>query len=86
MCRAWSTFFTSLPLPLYFPLFISVTGACLLWGMETHDWVVRFCQPLVLPLEKVPLETVPFAIGFASHWSWLSVVEAPGHLRHPTST
>ena len=47
MCRAWSTFFTSLPLPLYFPLFISVTGACLLWGMETHDRVVRFCQPLV---------------------------------------
>ena len=55
---------------LCFPLCISVTGACLLAGMGAHGWVVRFCQPLVQ----------------SPSLSWLPIVEAPGCLRHPTST
>ena len=35
------------PFPLYFPLFISVTGACLIEGVGAHGWFVRFCQPSV---------------------------------------
>ena len=37
----------SLPPPLYFPLFISVTGACLLEGVGAHGWFARFCQQSV---------------------------------------
>ena len=32
------------------PLFISVMGSCLLRGVGTHGWVVRFCQPSVYSL------------------------------------
>ena len=30
--------------PSYFPLFISVMGACLHRGMGSLDWVVKFCS------------------------------------------
>ena len=63
-----AVFVPSLP-PLCFPLYISVTGACLLVGVGAHGWVVRFCQPLVQ----------------SPSWSWLPIVEAPGCLGHPTS-
>ena len=56
-----AVFVPSLP-PLCFPLYISVTGACLLMGVGAHDWVIRFCQPWVQSLS----------------WSWLPIVEAPG--------
>ena len=55
---------------LCFPLHISVTGACLLVGVGAHGWVVRFCQPSAQ----------------SPSWRWLPIVEAPGCLRHPTST
>ena len=57
-------------LTLCFPLCISVTSACVLRGVGAHGWVVRFCQPSVQ----------------SPSWSWLPIVEAPGCLRHPTST
>ena len=65
MFGSYRRLFTSLPHP---PLFstvyqhINVMGACLLWGVGAHGWVVRFCQP-----------TVPYP-----SWSWLLIVEAPG--------
>ena len=62
-------FVASLP-PLCFPLYISVTGACLLVGVGAHGWVVRFCQPSVQ----------------SPSWSWLPIVEAPGCPGHPTFT
>ena len=39
-------------------------------GMGAHGWVARICQPL----EQSSLR------------SWLPIKEAPGYLRHPTST
>ena len=70
MCGAFSGFLFP-PFPtLCFPLCISVMGACLLGGVGAHGWVARFCQPSVQSLS----------------WSWLPIVEAPGSLRHPTST
>mgnify|MGYP000497764800 CR=1 FL=1 len=47
-----------------------VTDACLLRGVVAHSWVVRFCLPSVQP----------------PSWCWLPIVEAPGFLRHATST
>ena len=38
---------------LYFPLFISVMGACLLRGMRAHGWVFRFCQLLVQSISEL---------------------------------
>ena len=45
------------PIPSLLPLFISVTGACLLEGMVAYGWVVRFCQPSVQ----------------SPSWSWLPI-------------
>ena len=41
--------------PMYLPLIISVTSACLLRGVGAHGWVVSFCQRSVQ----------------SSSWSWL---------------
>ena len=60
----------SLPSPLYFPLLISVMSACPHGGVRAYGCVVRFCQPSVQ----------------SPSWSWLPIVEAPGCLRHQTST
>ena len=35
------------PPPQYFPMFISVMGACLFGDVGIHDWVIRFCQSSV---------------------------------------
>ena len=51
--------FPSLP-TIYFPLFITVTGACHLGDVGAHGWVVRFCQSSVQ----------------SPSWSWLLIVEA----------
>ena len=40
MRGACSGFSHPFPAPLYFPLSISVTGVCLLWGMGGHAWGV----------------------------------------------
>ena len=67
----WSVSSFSPPFPqfLNFPLFISMTAACLLRDIRAHGWVVSFCQPSV----QTPA------------WSWLPKVEVTGCLRHPTS-
>ena len=66
LCGGYSRF----PSPLYFPLFISVTGACLLEGVGVHGWFVRLFKALVQ----------------SPSWNWLPIMEAPGWIRHPTST
>ena len=55
------------PPPLYFLLFISVMGTCLLGSVGAHGWVVRLCQPSVQ----------------SPSWGWLPIVEAPVCLRQP---
>ena len=61
-----------LPCPsLSFHCFISVTAACFFsFCMGAHAWVAWICQPWERSTSR----------------SWLSNVEAPGCLRHPTST
>ena len=53
-----------------FHCFSSVMGACSSYCVRAHGWVARICQPW----EQ------------SSSRSWLSIVEAPGCLRHPAST
>ena len=42
-CRAYLLLLQG-QLSLYFPLFISVMGTCLLRGVGTHGWVVKFAS------------------------------------------
>ena len=58
------------PLP-FFPLFYQC-GRCLFFSfrVEAHGWVAWICQPC----------------EWSASGSWLPIVEAPGCLRHLTST
>ena len=58
-----------LSLPLSTVLTDRVIGACSAYCTGAHGWVARICQPWKQSLSR----------------SWLSMVEAPGCFRHPTS-